>query len=133
MLVVIDLAGVQRHPEPDPLLVAVRGVVLAKRLSKIARDRSHKRALGHLCRDQNEDAIAAALLIAIGPRDASLAEGLPHSAVHSLAHREPVLVRAPLIAESLNVHDKDGSVDSWLQMFHLTSRPGMSQRQRSAC
>ena len=32
-------------------------------------------------------------------------------------------VGAPLIAESLDVYDENGPVDSWPQMFHRTSRP----------
>lgn len=67
VLVVGDLAGVQRQPRPDPFLGPMCGVVLFERIRQGSRQDLRKGRLEHLGRGQNEHAVAAVLVVAIRP------------------------------------------------------------------
>ena len=87
MLVVVDLPGVQRHPQPDPLLARMRAVVRAQLRRQRGRQRFHQQALGHL--GGNQDRAHRRL----GPRDRSHPTGFPPGrtlrAWHDTGHHEP--------------------------------------------
>ena len=67
VLVVMDLPGMQRHTQPDPLRRRMRIVVRMQRTHQRGRQRFHQQTLRHLGRNQDENAIAAILATAIKP------------------------------------------------------------------
>ena len=123
VLVVVDLARMERHPEPDPLPGGVRRVVLPERAGQLTGHGRHEHALGHLRRDQDEHAVAAALLITRVPGDTRARERLLQGTVHAVTDYEPVLVGAPLVPEALDVHDENRAVHGLPRLLHPISRP----------
>lgn len=83
VLVVFNLAGMQGHPQPNPLLRPVRVVVFAQRIHQLARQGFHEGTLGHVGRRQNEHAIASILLVAVRPRDAGRIERVPQGRIQA--------------------------------------------------
>lgn len=104
MIVIVDLAGVQRHPQPNPLLPAMHHVVLAQRPCQLNRQHIHKQALGHLGRNQNENTVTPIFVVTAGPRDGSIAEGLPQGSIHTVAHRDLMRIFPMSIPEPLHIH-----------------------------
>jgi hypothetical protein len=122
MLVVVDLAGMQGHPQPYPLQVRMRAVVSPQRTTYRARQRFYEQALGHLRANQDEHAVTAVLVIAISPRDSRLAEGLPHRTVQAVPDGYLVEVGPTPIPEPLNVDGKDSPMNGRACILHTSSR-----------
>jgi hypothetical protein len=121
MLVVTDLSGVQRHPEPDLLRAQMHAVVTAKRRHQGERQRFHQQSLGYLGRYQDQHAITAILAIAVIPRDPRAIERLTHYLVHAVTDRHLMCVGAALVPEPHDVDDDDGSVNGQPLVPHLAS------------
>ena len=127
----MDLPGVQRHPQPDPLRTRMRAVVRAQRRHQRGRQRFRQQALGHLGRNQDEHAIAAILVTAVIPRDPRPAERLPHRAIQAIANRHLVRIGAALIPEPLHVNDDDGPVNGQPLVLHLSPTARTRQKRSS--
>ena len=127
----MDLPGVQRHPQPDPLRARMRAVVRAQRRHQRGRQRFRQQALGHLGRNQDEHAVAAILVTAVIPRNPRAAERVPQRAIQPIADRHLIAIGAALIPEPLNVNDNDGPVNGQPLVLHLPSPPRTRQKRSS--
>jgi DNA-binding NarL/FixJ family response regulator len=119
VLVITDLSGVQRHPQPDLLRTRMRGVVPAKPRYHRRRQGFHEQALGHLGRDQDQDTITAILVIAVIPRDPRAGERLAHDAIEAVTNCHLVNVSAALVSEPLDVDHDDSPVNRQQPISHL--------------
>ena len=82
-----DLSGVQRHPQPDTLLVRMRAVMRRQRRDQRGREQLHEQALGDLGRKEDEDAVPAVLVSIWRPGEFGLLERLTHRPVQPFAYR----------------------------------------------
>ena len=123
MLVVVDLPGVQRHPQPDPLLAWMRAVVRVQRCDQCGRQRFHQQALGQLSRNQDEHTVASVLVTAAIPRDTGVAKRFLHGTVQAVTNRHLMPVGTPLIPEPLNVNNDYGPVNGQPLVLYLPSPP----------
>jgi len=119
VLVIIDLSGVQRHPQPDPFLVHMGIVVCVQRPYQHGRKRFHQYALWYFGRNQDENTVPAILAIAVGPRYSRQLECFLHRTVEALSDRDLVPVGAAFIAEPLNVYDDHGPVNGQPLVLYL--------------
>nr|WP_235921959.1 hypothetical protein [Lentzea tibetensis] len=101
--VVVDLARVQRDPQPDPRLGRAGGVVPAQRHRQPSGELVGEPRLRHVRRDEDQRAVAPVLAAALGPGDACLGERLLQRLVHRLADHELVRVGPGRITEPLHV------------------------------
>lgn len=116
----MNLAGMQRYPQPDPFLLGVSSIVPDQRLREVRRQSRDQPALRYHRRD--EDPIPAVFGYAASPADARAGEGLPRRLIHGIAHGQLVGVGPGRIAEPFHVNDQDGAVNGWLkQLTRLTS------------
>jgi hypothetical protein len=73
--VVVDLASVQRHAQPDSLLLRMLSVVPAQRADQRLGQQFDEQCLRHIGRGENEYAVASILAVAVLPRDIDSVEG----------------------------------------------------------
>ena len=120
VVVVGDLARVQRHPQPDPRPGVVRPVVPVQRDGERGGQELDEEPLRDLRRGEDEDTVAAVVGPAVPPRDAGVVERPVQRAVEPRAQRQPVWRRPALIAVALDVHGEDRPVQSRLFVPHRT-------------
>jgi hypothetical protein len=105
--VVADLAGMQRHPQPDSLRFGV-GLVVHPQLRHQCRERRlHERCLVRLGRHEREDRVAADLAIAVLPRQPRGGERRTHDRIEPLSYCPQMRLRSPRITEPLDVGHHD--------------------------
>jgi hypothetical protein len=124
--VIKDLSGVQRHPQPDTLLLPVHAVVRGQLRDQRGRQQLHEQALRDLGRQEDEDAVTPILEIISRPGNFSPPERLAHRPVQPLAYHRLVAVGATVIPEALHVEDDDRPVNgsSLTHFAHLRQISG---------
>jgi hypothetical protein len=122
MLIKGDLTGVEGHTQPNPLRVRVRAVMPMQRGSQCVRQGFREHALGDLRTHQDENPVAAVLVITMSPRDSRPTERLAHGTVQAIPDGHLIPVRATPVPEPLNVNCNDRPVNGQASTRHMPSR-----------
>ncbi len=120
--VVVDLPGVQCHPQAHLFGGPVAAVVPAQRRHEGSRQGLDERRLRQLRRGQDERAVAPVLVLAVGPGNTGRTECLLQRAIETCAHRNLINIVSPMITEPHHIHHEDGPMHRRPEPCHKTSR-----------
>jgi hypothetical protein len=123
VIVIVNLPGVQSHPQPDLFFRAMHSVVREEFRYEFLGQGFDKDALRRDRRDHDENAITSIFVITVGPRDADIAERLHQDAVKAGAHRDLMEVGPAPVSEPCHVHDKDRPVHCRSRICHEDLNP----------
>src|SRR5262245_30817456 len=88
-------------------------VVRPERRDEFGGQQRNQGGLGDGGRNQYEYAVAAVLVVALGPRDVGLVECLPEDLVKTAPHDQLMGVSSSAVAEPFHVYDHDRAMYGW--------------------